>query len=393
MNQLTQLFTIMRDSGLIKNYHYFNRYVNMITHYSMQGIKKSKHMLGKYENHHILPRKIWPEYIKETHNIVTMPNRAHKLVHYFLFKSIRHSSCTYALNQMCRVDKGTHRFHTRLYDEVRREFARLISENNSGRVVSQEIKDTMSLLHSGTNVYRNKETLLLKRFTVGEEPSGWEPFQTGRIHSDESNSKVSRSNKGRIWQYNETTTEIKFDKIVNPGFQIGFPPWIENNAIVLKDYKWMYDPLTGDVIRDSIDNGIPTGYVLGRQYDNKGFQKINNSNLARVVDVKEKKFVLVDKRILPNPRYISSGCSIASMFVIQYQKTTFFNWAAMEINFPELPKYPGKRNMDILAFTVPKKHHNQTKLRQAFSEQHVGETFKDLGIVVMPLNDFTYEEK
>jgi hypothetical protein len=377
---------------LVKNKHYFDRYVKMINHYARLDIKKSKQTKGQYEMHHILPKKIWPEYEKETRNLVVLPNRVHKIVHYFLFKSIRHSSCVYAINQMCRVDKGTHKFSTRLYDQVRREFARLISENNTGYVHSEEFKNDISKRFTGTNIYKNIKTSELKRFKVGKQPIDWIPFQTGRERSSESRAKLGANIRSRIWQYNELSKEVKFDKIIQPGFTAGVPPWFDNHAVALKDYKWLYNPITGEVKRESISNGIPEGYILGRQYDNKGFQKINEGNLVRMLDVKEKKFVLVDKFILPNSRYTPGGASIDNTYVIQYKNNTFYSWATVENAHPELPKYSGKRNMSIMEFIVPRKHHNQTKERQIFSSQYNGKTFRDIGILVIPLREFNFKE-
>ena len=59
---------------------------------------------------------------------------------------------------------------------------------------------------------------------------------------------------------------------------------------------------------------------------------------------------------------------------------------------PELPVYHGKRNRDIENFAVPRPHHNQTVEKQEFCKIHSGKTFSELGISVIPLTEFEFED-
>lgn len=376
---LTEIENLFRKSGLIKNELNFLRYIKLIDFYQKLKLQKLKENKFMYEGHHILPKKIWKEYESDSWNIVILPARYHLLAHRLLYKCIKHSSCVYAFNQMRRVAlKNGGKVTGKIYEMVKIEFSELIGKNNTGRKNTEEQNKKISDVCSGTNVYRNKTTKELKRFAVGEEPLGWEPFQLGRVRTQKSKNKLGIQMKGRIWQYNPETKDVKFFQTLLPGYTIGVPPWFDNGAYILSTYKWAYSEATGEVIRCN-ESDIPIGFTLGRKYDNIGFKMINNSNYIKVLDLETKTYILVDKNILPNPRYIKHGAKISDIFVITYKNKKFYSWSDVEKAFPELPKYCGPRNQKILDFVIPKKHFNQTKERQDFCMFHCGKTFKNIG--------------
>lgn len=47
----------------------------------------------------------------------------------------------------------------------------------------------------------------------------------------------------------------------------------------------------------------------------------------------------------------------------------------------------GKRDLSILDYKIPKKHFNQTKERQQFSEENYGKTFADIGMKIKKLKE------
>jgi len=94
---------IFESTGWIKSNHYFNRYIKLIELYKTLNIDKKSELPGAIESHHILPRKLGPEYVKEKWNLVNLPARVHILAHYLLYKSVDKSECAFAFNQMWRV--------------------------------------------------------------------------------------------------------------------------------------------------------------------------------------------------------------------------------------------------------------------------------------------------
>lgn len=390
--KLAEAQQIWENSGLIKNFHYFNRYIKLINHFNNKVKEKDITKKGEYEFHHILTVKIFPEFAKEKWNLILLPSKAHYVAHYLLFKSIHHTSCVYAFNQMRRISKHLGRPKCRLYAEVKREFAKIISANNTGRSMSDKCRSEMSTRTRGTNVYRNNTTGELCRFKVGSQPADWEPFQTGRKRSVESRNKLGNSIRGRILQYNPDTKDVKSVYKLLPGYIKGVPPWFDNNASKLKNYTWLYHEKTGEALRIDITNGIPDGYKIGRFYNNEGFRKINNEKMQRMLDLKEKKYCIVDKALLPNNRYILHGSSVDKVQLLMYNNRMYPSYSAFLSAHPEFPVYKGSRDSSILTFIVPAPHHNQTKSRQEFCEKHQGKTFQELGMYLIPLNDYIFKE-
>ena len=393
MNSI-EIQKVWESSGLIKNWHYFNRYLKLLGHYQTHSNIKVKDQAekGEYEWHHMLTSKIFPEFKKEKWNLILLPVGAHYTVHYLLLKSIRHNSCVFAFNQMRRISKRFGKPKCRLYAAVKKEFAILISENNTGRPKPDGYGKFMSDLHRGTNCYRNNDSGEIRRFKVGDQPNNWVPFQTGRVRTAESRAKLGDSIRGRILQYDPNTKDVKSVYKLLSGYINGAPPWFDNHAEKLKDYSWLYHQETGKVLRIDISNGIPDGYKVGRQYENKGFAMINNSNLIRMLDLKEKKYCMVDKSRLPNKQYIKHGSAIDNVWFIRYNHTMYYTYPEFKEMNPEFPKFTGHRNKDMLMFKIPKLHPNQSKIRQDFCGRNYGKTFQDLGVEVVSLKEFVFEE-
>jgi len=373
-------------SGLVKSKHWFNRYLKLIRFYKELSLVKKNSKKGEYERHHILPSAIWPDYKKSKQNIVVLPTYIHFIAHYLLYKSINHASCVYSFNQMNRVVTKLGITKAKMYEKVRIELANLISEINTGKKMSPEGKKRMSDITKGTNIYRHKKTGEMKRMSTSSVEEEWEPFQTGRIRTDESKTKTSNKMKNRQWQYNPLTKESKFDFILNQGFVFGIPPWHENNSVIFKEYKWAFDEKTGKNIRCRVDD-IPSSFTIGRKYDNKGILILNDPNTKLVLDVIDMKYKYVKLNELSDGRYVAHGKKIEDIFVFSYKGKTFYSWIDVMKNFPELPKIKCNRDLSILNERIPKKHYNQTKARQEFCDTNHGKTFSEIGLTITKLKD------
>jgi len=388
INQIEEIF---KNSGLIKNNFYFTRYIKLMKIYFEKNlIHKAKN--GEMERHHILPKQIWPDFRKVKTNIVCLPCKAHYIAHYLLFKSISHSSCVYAFNQMRRVSKKYGKPNCRLYAQVRIEFAELISNNNKGAVRTESQKQSISLSNKGRNTYKNIETGELIRFEIGTEPDGWSPFQIGRKKAKSSKLKLSEKIKGRFFQFCPVTHEVRFERTLLDGFIAGYPDWFKNDKSYITESIWITNNTTKETKRIHKDEAIPEGFIKGREYINKGFEKINNKNLTRVVDLIEKKFIMLPKSHLPNPRYIMHGASLDAVFLYKYKDVLYYTYNELMKATPELPKTEGMRNKNLINCVVPKPHFNQTIERQNFCKKFQGKTLGELGIEVISLAEFNYKE-
>jgi len=384
--------TIFEENSTIKSKLHFDRYIRFVDSYIKKDLVKPVPNRGEFELHHILPKNMFPEYEHETWNHTIMPLKAHYLAHYLLFKAIDHKSLVYAFNQMKRVCLRLGNPNCRLYESVRLEFAVLIGKNNTGLIRSDEFCKDVSERFRGKNNYRNENTGEIKSFVVGQQPEGWITFQTGRVRTSESKENMASIMSGRIWQYNEETKEIKFEKTLLDGFKPGYAPWTDVSCDILKTYSWIHNTETQENIRIDISNGIPEGFVLGRgKYNNAGFDLINNKDFVRVVDLVEKKFCLIPVDSFPNTRYIKHGSSIDGVFLFKYNNIVYTSFKDFVDMHPELPLFK-KRNPSIMSMKVPRVRSDMPVERQEFCKNNAGKTMSYFGLLVMPLQDYIYKE-
>lgn len=343
-----------------------------------------------HEKHHILPRKLWPEFEKEVWNIVVLPTKAHYLSHYLLFKAFSNRSCAFAFNQMRRVSKKNGRSNCRLYAAVRKEIAQHISETNTGRACTPENKLRKSKLFQGTNIYRNQDTGELQRFKVDTQPTNWVPFQTGRIRTDASKSKMSSIMSNRQHQYNPETREVRFESGLLPGFVQGLPDWIERDYNYLSDLIWTYNPQTGEHKRIRSEEQIPQGFVEGRRYNNVGFQQINNPDYLKVINLDTKISQMIHKTDFDPRLHMQQGPALDKIVLYKYNNTVYLSYKLLLLVNPELLEMP--RNLSINEKKVSKPHANMTPARKKFCEKHQGKTMNELGLYAIRLVDYIYNK-
>jgi len=386
---LTEIFNIFESTTTIKNYHYFDRYKKLVRIYNAMNLVKSKYRVGDTESHHILPRKMYPEFTDSIWNRVLLPGKAHYIAHYLLFKSVGDRSCVYAFNQMRRITKNT-KLNCRLYATVRIEFAKLISENNKGRIKTERQLAAISESNKGTNTYRSPAGIL-QRFRIGTEPNGWVSFQTGRVRSESSRNKIRNSIAGRIWQYNPTTGEVKFEKKVLTDFITGFPPWFNSAGIRTAETVWVHDPITGKNKRLKQSDSLPTGYEFGRIFDNKGFDRINNQGLVRVLDLLKKEFCLVKEQDMDKTKHVKHGSALDKIYLYKYNKVVYTSRKDFFENNRHLPVVSGGAKLFIAS--IPPPHWNQTIERQEFSKHNQGKTFTEIGVEIIALADYLFNKE
>lgn len=160
-----------------KNKLFLTRYIKLIEYYKVQ-------QLNVYcEKHHILPKSMFPEYAKESWNIVTVPARVHFLLHYCLWKAYRNRKTWNAFKFMNSSNSNQSRYlNSKLYNSLKTEQFQMaqsqkdkISASLKGRVFSTATKQKMSAWQKGT------------------PKKSWLP----KNHSDETKLKISLSQKGK----------------------------------------------------------------------------------------------------------------------------------------------------------------------------------------------------
>ena len=135
-----------------------------------------------YENHHILPRSEFPEFVnikEHPWNNIRLSARQHYLAHFIL--SFIYPKQLFAFNQMKRNAKSAI-----LYAYKREHLSKLISELNTGRVMSDEFRKVNSEFHKGKVCVKDSTGKLIyttvtdPRYISGELVF----FRTGYKHKD-----------------------------------------------------------------------------------------------------------------------------------------------------------------------------------------------------------------
>lgn len=259
----------------LANIHYIDRYLKILS-----CLIKSNS--GSNEKHHILPRSIFPKYIKSNKNIIAIPTRWHYLVHWLLIKIFRNekyrNQMSHAFNNMKRVIKHESKKGV-LYEMSRKYISSAVSTANLGRKRDTKFKLMISERNLGMMVVRDKKGNQFKART--DDPkviSGeWVYYRNGYKHTKETIAKMSMNSgiKGKTPCYNDKN-EVKYfikDKIP-AGWKKGQPPEIlKERRLNRKSLRWYNDGKNNTRISEG--DVVPYGFVRGRLKKGK-FQGFND---------------------------------------------------------------------------------------------------------------------
>lgn len=161
---LEDIYNLFAEHTKVNKPHSLSRYLKLVKCYSSTDAPE-----GYCEKHHILPRSVFPEFSKESWNIIKVPARVHFLLHYILFLAIQDERILKAFIFMrsSNAYQSDRYFNSKMYEKAKLEYS---------NVCKAKVKDL-------------------------------NPF-FGKTHSDEYKEKVSKRMKGRVpWNKGKSGSE------------------------------------------------------------------------------------------------------------------------------------------------------------------------------------------
>jgi hypothetical protein len=149
---------IYNDENLFTNNEFKTEYYAIINYALSLNRKKHKRTHSDYvyyEAHHILPKSLFPEYIKEKWNIVLLTPEEHIKCHKLLVDmttgEYKHKMVHAAWCMVSRktVDREIYDVSDTEYGELKRAWSETMSKHNTGRICSEETKQKISKANKG----------------------------------------------------------------------------------------------------------------------------------------------------------------------------------------------------------------------------------------------------
>lgn len=173
------------------------------------------------EIHHIVPKCLGGT--NENSNLVRLTAREHYIAHLLLAK-IYDNVKIYAAVKYMQINNEHHKrnfkFNSRLFQKMREEFNKKISEHNKGenngmygKSHSEETRKKLSLSHIGKNFHPNWKPNIEQREKISKKAKERLSDKNkhprfGKHCSDETKKKISEKNKGRIpWNKNKKKSQ------------------------------------------------------------------------------------------------------------------------------------------------------------------------------------------
>lgn len=150
---------------------------------------KCRKLTGYKETHHIIPKSMGGTDKKE--NLVELTAREHLIAHILLWKIYRNSSMSAALWFMSN-SRGI-RINSRIYENLRTNFANNVSIQMTGKKVSEETREKMSRSFKG-RVFSDEH-----KENIGKSSKGRPNKMKGQklILTDEERKKRGDTNRGK----------------------------------------------------------------------------------------------------------------------------------------------------------------------------------------------------
>lgn len=174
--------------------NYRHIYMCIIAHAMAQNRSKKE---GYYENHHILPRSLFPKWTKRKSNQVLLTAREHFFCHQLLTKIYPSNEMTYAIYAFVSRPNSDYHISSREYERIKINRAKVLSEqmkgNTRGFKKGQVAPITLKKLRGEKIIPWNKGKG--KKY----EPKVPKPRKQ---MNEETKRKISKANKGK-WSWNK----------------------------------------------------------------------------------------------------------------------------------------------------------------------------------------------
>ena len=166
---------------------YFNLIQNALSIKRIR-VKKTDPRYVYYEQHHILPRCLYPEFSRNKENLVLLTAQEHYLAHKYLASMFPDTMLVFAFWRLCTDNKGR-QVSVEDYEIARLRVAELTRLINTGRQPTEETREKLRLARLG---FKHPEEV--KRKIAASH--------IGKIMSVESREKMSKAKQGkpgRVW--------------------------------------------------------------------------------------------------------------------------------------------------------------------------------------------------
>lgn len=261
-----------------ENRHYAKRYMRFVEYIKMRPLPS----VAYTENHHILPRSVFPEYADERQfdwNILTVTGREHFLCHWMLAK-IYEGNQWFSFNQMRRVGN-----RSILFEYARQKISKQLSIINSGQWAADDPRRAeMSKRNIGMiNTIDPREPNIIirvsnmdSRYLSGELIS----VRTGSIHREETKEKMRQNGLRNRRMFTDGGKHIfchSLEEGYVRGLQLGSTQLHKDKARVrVANSIWVTEMKTGKCRRISEIDFDPLLHEKGR-IGFAGFAYINNN--------------------------------------------------------------------------------------------------------------------
>lgn len=246
------------------NHHYLNRYIKLLE--EIQSVESDN-----YENHHVLPRSIFPEYENTKNNIIAVPTKWHYILHWVMFKIFNDEKykqqMIFAFNNMKRIIQSEKKKGV-LYEMSRKYVADAVSKSNTGRKKTEEQKRAIGERTRGTVIVKDSEGNKFRiskndpRYISGEVVF----YRTGTSHSKKTieNMKNNSGIKGKIPCYDSNgNKKYFFENEIPDGFTKNIPKsQKEKLSLSKKNLLWYNNGIKNIRIKEG--KHVPEGFERGK---------------------------------------------------------------------------------------------------------------------------------
>lgn len=167
--------------------------------------KQKKNKEEYYENHHIIPKCMGGDNSKS--NLILLTPKEHFIAHWLLWKGHNLLKLSRAFYIMTITNHPSGKRHSikssKVYDTLRKESARYMSEIFKGRVVTDETRQKLSKANKGKKKSQESKDKQSKSI------SGELHWNYGKTRPDDTKEKISKSLTGRKFEGEQLETARK----------------------------------------------------------------------------------------------------------------------------------------------------------------------------------------